>query len=132
MSHCSGLYPTDFVPADPLGRRGARGAHARGSRLVSHRDDVREDAVSMASARHEQARERRHVADRRARPPALAPPLAWRQRLEAGPMAGEAHDTLDHTETRRNPAMVATLRLILEAESPVGCAAPWRGVSSCR
>jgi len=30
-----------------------------------------------------------------------------------------AHDILDHAETRRNPAMDATLRLILEAE-PLG------------
>jgi hypothetical protein len=59
-------------------------------------------------------------------------PLAWRQRPEADPMAGVAHDTLDHAETRRNPAMAATLRLILEAEPLVGCTAPWRGVSFCR
>jgi hypothetical protein len=56
-------------------------------------------------------------------------PLVWRQRLEAGHMAGEAHNTLAHAETRRNLAMATTLRIIVKAAPSVSCAAPWRGVS---
>jgi hypothetical protein len=45
-------------------------------------------------------------------------PLARRQRLEVGHIAGGAHHTLEHAETRHN-TMAAELRLIVKAE-PLG------------
>jgi len=46
-------------------------------------------------------------------------PIAWRQRLEAGHMAGGAHHILAHAETRHKSVIAATLRIISEAE-PLG------------
>jgi hypothetical protein len=45
----------------------------------------------MASARHEQARERRHVADRRARPTTLWSTLRWQGRRTGFRRASEGH-----------------------------------------
>ena len=59
--------------------------------LAFHRDDFREEMVSMAPARHVPSLERRQLRDRRARPTALWRALRWQGRRSGFRRAGEGY-----------------------------------------
>ena len=59
--------------------------------LSSHRYDYKKDSVSMVPERHELSLERRHLADRRARPTTLWSALRWQGRRTGFRRAGEGH-----------------------------------------